>query len=409
MKVIIYGAGFWGEMAFQYFGAENVYCFCDSKIKEGEEGLLYGKKVISFQRLKEIWKDYAIVINASTKYNNEIGKQLDVAGIEDHFDYTVLREVIESADSFMSRLETESGRDKLFKEYYRALALRTEKQLEYLKEHADITTLKPAKGAMRQEQIALLDFAKNFFEYIKELEIKPFLVFGNLLGAFRHRGFVPWDDDWDFGMIRSELERLLEFAEKNCEVGTRCGELWKSRSGRMSAWEDIFQTYPDTYIFDIRYNMIHIYKSNYGSIWKPGIDIWPYDFYKEGYEMAVHRKWLKELDAELREIEDDADKVIFLKEKREKNPMISLEATVHIFPGIDSLGGYSGSGRKDVDCFIMTKDIFPLKRVPYENTELWAPNDMEKLLSFEYTDYMSFPNDVGCPIHIEMNEKEDTL
>lgn len=220
MKIIIYGAGFWGERALLHFGAENVCCFCDSKIKENEEEMLCGKKVISFSELQKIWRDYAVVISAGVDYNMEIGRQLDAAGIEDYFEFPVLQQMMGSVDSFMKQLGSEGGLDQVLKKYYKTLAKKTERQLQYLKDHADITTLKPAKGAMREEQLKLLNFARNFFEFIKELEIKPFLIFGNLIGAFRHKGFVPWDDDWDFGLIRSELDRLLEFARENCEVGT---------------------------------------------------------------------------------------------------------------------------------------------------------------------------------------------
>ena len=54
--------------------------------------------------------------------------------------------------------------------------------------------------------------------------------------------------------------------------------------------------------------------------------------------------------------------------------------------------------------WITTEVIFPLKKVPYEDTEFWAPNDMETLLGYEYSDYMSFPDDVGLPVHIRMDE-----
>lgn len=60
----------------------------------------------------------------------------------------------------------------------------------------------------------LLDMAKVFHEFCCENGIKYYMIEGTLLGAVRHKGFIPWDDDIDFGVPREDYEKMLKLRDK---------------------------------------------------------------------------------------------------------------------------------------------------------------------------------------------------
>ena len=61
----------------------------------------------------------------------------------------------------------------------------------------------------------LLEVLCNFEILCKEIGIDYFLIAGSLLGAIRHRGFIPWDDDVDLGMTRSDYNKLIDYFKRN--------------------------------------------------------------------------------------------------------------------------------------------------------------------------------------------------
>ncbi len=67
---------------------------------------------------------------------------------------------------------------------------------------------------LRNIQLIQLDILLEIDRICKEHKIKYFLSSGTLLGAIRHRGFIPWDDDIDIDMMRPDYERFLEIAKK---------------------------------------------------------------------------------------------------------------------------------------------------------------------------------------------------
>ena len=59
-----------------------------------------------------------------------------------------------------------------------------------------------------------LEILKEFLKISKKYSLKYYILHGTLLGAVRHKGFIPWDDDLDICMPRKDYENFLEIASK---------------------------------------------------------------------------------------------------------------------------------------------------------------------------------------------------
>ena len=68
------------------------------------------------------------------------------------------------------------------------------------------------QNTLRRLQIAELGILEAIDRVCRENGIMYFIDSGTVLGARRHGGFIPWDDDIDLGMPRDDFERFLEVA-----------------------------------------------------------------------------------------------------------------------------------------------------------------------------------------------------
>ena len=67
---------------------------------------------------------------------------------------------------------------------------------------------------LRKMQLLELEMLVEFDRVCHIYNIKYSILGGTMLGAVRHRGFIPWDDDADIGMLREEYEKFKLIADK---------------------------------------------------------------------------------------------------------------------------------------------------------------------------------------------------
>ena len=70
---------------------------------------------------------------------------------------------------------------------------------------------------MTEFQEKLFGLLCKFDEVCRKNNLKYFMIGGTLLGAIRHKGFIPWDDDIDVAMPREDYEKLISHADELLE------------------------------------------------------------------------------------------------------------------------------------------------------------------------------------------------
>ena len=72
--------------------------------------------------------------------------------------------------------------------------------------------------SMKEIQSVSLEILKKIADICDQEGLKYSLAWGTLIGAVRHKGYIPWDDDVDIQMPRPDYERLKDYFNKNADA-----------------------------------------------------------------------------------------------------------------------------------------------------------------------------------------------
>lgn len=67
----------------------------------------------------------------------------------------------------------------------------------------------PDGSTLRRQQLRMLEMLQYIDVICKKHNIKYWLTSGTLLGAVRHGGFIPWDDDLDIEMLKEDFGKFV--------------------------------------------------------------------------------------------------------------------------------------------------------------------------------------------------------
>ncbi len=283
------------------------------------------------------------------------------------------------------------------KNKYEKLYKEEVKEYRQITNKADIYKLLPAQDKkLREDQLRLTDFCHELLSSLEKEGINYFLCYGNLIGAIRHQGFIPWDDDFDVEMFREDYNKLIKYCESNfikIDIKDSLGNV----KLRYDIIEKYLKRYPDKILYFMNPYYLKLIKgASLNDILV--LDCFVLDFYKKEYDIKEHLAKLTSHKDKINALKTDKERLEYLHKERELNSNI-LKNRINgcqVYHGLDSLSSYDKWRSK---YFFDLDDYLPAKKVSFEGKEFWAPNRPEKLLNLTYGDICSFPKDIDLSFH----------
>ena len=259
-----------------------------------------------------------------------------------------------------------------------------------------------ATGTVRNIQLLFVELLRFFDNICDKYGIDYWIAYGTLIGAVRHEGFIPWDDDCDICMMRKDYTKLIDVLPYEIKKYDLIQDMGLARL--IGKNENFFKDTNNAFnsIADKHYKDNNFSKSSFLQIaWlKPYIklDIFPFDYVREesidyyNKNYAGHKYYFRVLF-------NDDDFSFFEELKKQSDKVgITVDETEFIAESID------GSIFDDFGVFDKNI-IFPLKTIKFEGYEFKCPNQPHVLLERCYgPSYMDIPSNMKLLNYNKLNE-----
>lgn len=253
---------------------------------------------------------------------------------------------------------------------------------------------------LRELQMVELDILKEFIKICEKYHLRYYCLGGTLLGAVRHKGFIPWDDDIDVGMPRPDFIKFESIVRRELP----------EKFNYYTYKENMGYRYYVPKMTESRIKVIDT-SANEEAIREAWIDIFPLDGMPGNY---LKRKWhcLRLLVARLRLNYSMFSTNVDIKRKRawHERVLIKVGTLLPVEKILDTKKEFAHLDRlmqkysyEESPYLVNFMGIHKLKEMfqkeiygtgawyTFEDIRIWGPENYEFVLTQMYGDYRKFP------------------
>jgi len=242
-----------------------------------------------------------------------------------------------------------------------------------------------------------LDLMDRVHEICEKNGIKYYIMYGTLIGAIRHRGFIPWDDDFDICMMRDDYEKFINIVNKMNDARYKIA----SRANTKNYYNGIARFYDANYEYRTKLNTLQYELGVF-------IDVYPLDPCADSV-METKKVYdsVKKLDAAFiiyctkKSLSNSRKNIVRIpfhyylrfrygKKFPQKIDLMIKQKIYNAFSNNSKYVAVYWENRKDFRMF--ERAWFDERMLfDFEDRKYWIPKEYDKILRLYYGDYMTLP------------------